>query len=215
MIILRMLARLTAFVVWALVAATMVFWGLRLLVRPQPAPSYAVAVGDAGALRGDLTRLLGATPATPGAAPAAAPELASRFKLLGVMASKQGDAGYALIAVDAKPARAYAVGAPLDGNLVLQSVSLRKAEIGPAQGAAALTLEVPALPAAATGTLPSAADGLKFGAAAAAPPPAIPPTLPGGAAPLPMALPPHAATEGVPAQPPAGPRSRPPANAAR
>ena len=94
-------------------------------------------------------------------------------------------------------------------------MSLRKAEIGPAQGAAALTLEVPALPAAATGTLPSAADGLKFGAAAAAPPPAIPPTLPGGAAPLPMALPPHAATEGVPAQPPAGPRSRPPANAAR
>ena len=103
-----------------------------------------------------------------GAAPAAAPELASRFKLLGVMASKQGDAGYALIAVDAKPARAYAVGAPLDGNLVLQSVSLRKAEIGPAQGSAALTLEVPALPTAATGTLPSAADGLKFGAAAAA-----------------------------------------------
>ena len=82
-----MLARLTAFVVWALVAATVVFWGLRLLVRPQPAPSYAVAVGDAGALRGDLTRLLGATPAAPGAGPAAAPELASRFKLLGVMAS--------------------------------------------------------------------------------------------------------------------------------
>lgn len=180
----RMLARLTAFVVWALVAATAVFWGLRLLVRPQPAPTYAVAVGDAGALRGDLTRLLGATPATPSAAAAAAPELASRFKLLGVMASKysQGD-GYALIAVDAKPARAYAVGAPLDGDLVLQSVSLRSAAIGPAQGSPALTLEVPVLPAAATGTLPPPTDGLKFGAAAAPPPPA------GGQAPLPMRLP--------------------------
>ena len=62
--------------------------------------------------------------------------------------------------------------------------------------------------------VPSAADGLKFGAAAAAPPPAIPPTLPGGAAPLPMALPPHAATEGAAPQP-VVPRSRPPANAAR
>ena len=43
-----MLARLTAFVVWALVAATAVFWGLRLLVRPQAAPAYAVAVGALG-----------------------------------------------------------------------------------------------------------------------------------------------------------------------
>jgi general secretion pathway protein C len=174
-----MLARLTAFVVWALVAATLVFWGLRLLVRPPAAPSYTTAVGDGGALRGDLTRLLGATPAATAAA-APAPELASRFKLLGVMASRQqqGD-GYALIAVDAKPARAYAVGAALDGELVLQSVGLRSAAIGPAQGATAVTLEVPALPAAATGTLPPPAAGLQYGAAAAP------------AAPLPMQIPPQ------------------------
>ena len=163
-----MLARLTAFLVWALVAATAVFWGLRLLVRPPAAPAHTVAVGDASALRGDLTRLLGATPAAPTAAAAPAPELASRFKLLGVMASQQSQGeGFALIAVDAKPARAYAVGAPLDGELVLKSVGLRSAAIGPAQGAAALTLEVPALPPAATGALPPLADGLQFGAAAA------------------------------------------------
>lgn len=216
-----MLARLTAFVVWALVAATAVFWGLRLLARPQSAPAFAVAVGDAGALRGDMTRLLGATAAAPSAAPAA-PELASRFKLLGVMASRQGDAGYALIAVDAKPARAYAVGTPLDGNLVLQSVSLRSAAIGPAQGGAALTLEVPPLPTAATGTLPPAGEGLKFGAAAA-PPPASPPVAPpaalsgappSGAAPLPMTLPPQPGTEAGAPQPGA-PRSRPPGGTAR
>lgn len=173
-----------AFVVWALVAATAVFWGLRLLVQPPAAPAHTVAVGDATALRGDLTRLLGATPAAPSAAAAPAPELASRFKLIGVMASKQiqGE-GFALIAVDAKPARAYAVGAALDGDLVLKSVGLRTAAIGPAQGAPALTLEVPPLPAAATGVLPPAADGLRFGAAAA-PPPAAPP-------PLPMQLPPQ------------------------
>lgn len=198
-----MLARLTAFVVWALVAATVVFWGLRLLVRPQAAPAYAVAVGDAGALRGDLSRLLGATPAAAGPATAPAPELASRFKLLGVMASKQSvGEGYALIAVDAKPARAYAVGMPLDGDLVLQSVSLRSAAIGPAKGAPSLTLEVPALPAAATGTLPPAADGLKFGAAASPPPP------PAAAAPLPMPLPPQ--TPGAIAAPPPADTGAPP-----
>lgn len=179
-----MLARLTAFLVWALVAATAVFWGLRLLVRPPAAPAHTVAVGDASALRGDLTRLLGATPSAPSAAAAPAPELASRFKLIGVMASKQTQGeGFALIAVDAKPARAYAVGAPLDGDLVLKSVGLRTAAIGPAQGAPALTLEVPALPAAATGALPPLGDGLKFGAAAA-PVPGVP-----APAPLPMPVP--------------------------
>ena len=92
-----MLARLTAFVVWALVAATAVFWGLRMLVRPQPAPAYAVAVGDAGgharrpgrAARRDGDLVRGATQAAP------APELASRFKLLGVMAGKQRDGSLA------------------------------------------------------------------------------------------------------------------------
>ncbi len=185
-----MLARLTAFVVWALVAATAVFWGLRLLVRPPAAPAHTVAVGDSSALRGDLTRLLGATPTAPSAAAAPAPELASRFKLIGVMASKQtqGD-GFALIAVDAKPARAYAVGAPLDGDLVLKSVGLRSAAIGPAQGAPALTLEVPALPAAATGSLPPVSDGLKFGAAATPAPLPMPlPTPSPGAAMPPTAV---------------------------
>lgn len=213
MIILRMLARLTAFVVWALVAASVVFWGLRLMVRAPGAPAHAVAVGDAGALRGDLARLLGATPSTPSATPAA-PELASRFKLLGVMASKQGESGYALIAVDAKPARAYAVGTPLDGNLVLQSVSLRSAAIGPAQGGAALTLEVPPLASAATGTLPPMPDGLKFGAAAGPPPTTQPQQPPQGAAPLPMALPAQSASEAA-SHPPMPPRGRLPAGIAR
>lgn len=207
-----MLARLTAFVVWALVAATAVFWGLRLLVRPPAAPAHTVAVGDASALRGDLTRLLGATPTAPSAA-AAAPELASRFKLIGVMASKQtqGD-GFALIAVDAKPARAYAVGAPLDGDLVLKSVGLRSASIGPVQGAPALTLEVPALPAAATGSLPPLADGLKFGAAATPAPLPMPlPTPSPGAV-----VPPHAVIPGQGAGSAPGPmRPRSPGAAAR
>src|SRR5580765_4844443 len=135
-----MLARLSAFVIWALVAATAVFWGLRLLVRAPAAPAHAVAVGDTVALRGDLTRLLGAAPVAPSAKPAA-PEGASRFRLLGIVAPIDAQAGgVALIAVDGKMPKAFAVGAPLDGDLVLKSVSLRTASIASGQGGPTITL---------------------------------------------------------------------------
>ena len=149
-----MLARLSAFVIWALVAATAVFWGLRLFVTAPSAPPSAVAVGDAAAVRVDLSRLLGAAPVAPVAVVA---EVSSRFRLLGIMAplgSVTGKPqGLALIAIDGKLARAYRVGAALDGELVLQSVSLRSATIGPAGGASTLKLDLPVLPTAATGTL--------------------------------------------------------------
>jgi len=188
-----MVARLSAFVIWALVAATAVFWGLRLLVRAPAAPSYAVAVGDAAAVRADLSRVLGSAPVATAAA-VAAPEVSSRFKLIGIMAPKGTQAtaapagnGVALIAVDGKPPRAFVVGSQLDGELVLQSVSLRTASIGPAQGAASVKLELPALPAAATGTLAPLSSGSPS-TGMPAPPPIVPqPVAPRpGLAPAPM-----------------------------
>ena len=174
-------ARLSAFVIWALVAATAVFWGLRLWTRSAEAPPYTVPVGDVAVARGDLSRLLGATPAAT-AAVAATPEAASRFRLIGIMAPKAAAAsaqpgqGVALIAVDGKPPKAFVVGSSLDANLVLQSVSLRTAAIGPAQGAAAVTLELPPLVAAATGSLPAPGVGApRNPAAPSAPVPASPP----------------------------------------
>ena len=156
----RMLARISALIVWALVAATAVFWGLRLFVRAADAPAHAVPVAEASALRGDLSRMLGAAPAL-AALTTAAPDAGSRFRLLGVMAPKAAAAGaspsthgVALIAVDGKPAKAYSVGARLDGEMVLQSVSLRTASIGRAQEASFMTLELPPLPPPSTGTLP-------------------------------------------------------------
>ena len=156
-----MLARLSAFVTWALVAATVVFWALRLLVQAAPAPSYVVAVGEGVVARGDLTRLLGAPVSVAAAGVAAVPEASSsRFKLLGVMAPRAGSPaseagrGVALMTIDGKMAKAYAVGAHVDADLVLQSVSLRSASIGPAQGAATYTLELARPAPAATGTLP-------------------------------------------------------------
>ena len=151
-----MLSRLSAFVVWALVAATVVFWGLRLSVRAPGAPPYAVAVGEGTALRGDLSRLLGTAPV---AVVAAAPEAASRFRLLGVVAPKDagagGTSGVALIAVDGKLPKAFRVGSNVDGDLVLQSVSLRSASIATSHNAPAVTLDLPPPVPAATGTLPT------------------------------------------------------------
>ena len=155
-----MLARFAAFIVWALVAASVVFWALRLFVRAPAAPPHSVAVIGAATAQGDLTRLLGAAPVAPAAAAALAPELASRFRLIGVMAPKGKPSalvtgqGVALISVDGKPARAFGIGTRLDRDLVLQSVSLRAASIGPAQGEASVKLELPPLPLPATGKLP-------------------------------------------------------------
>jgi len=188
----RMPARLSAFVIWTLVAASATFWGLRLLARSAPAPAHAVAVGDSSAARGDLTRLFGVPPVVPTAA-VATPQIASRFKLTGVMAPKKSDRyGIALISVDGKLPRAFNVGSRVDGDLVLQSVSLRTAAIGPVQGRAAVVLELPPLPPPATGTLP--------------PNPGVP--MPGAAAPVqaPTALP--VPPEAQPASPTAAPPPR-------
>jgi general secretion pathway protein C len=188
-----MLARLSALVIWGLVAATAVFWGLRVLVRAPAAPTYVVAVGDAAATRGDLTRLLGSSPAAPTAA-AAIPEAASRFRLLGIVAPKNASTGnspasngVALIAVDGKMPKAYAVGSRLDGDLVLQSVSLRTVSIAAGQGAPAIKLELPLPTAAATGSLPVGGMGGMPAAAPAVVPQYVPqPMLPQATPPSPV-----------------------------
>jgi len=168
-------ARLSAFVIWALVAASATFWGLRLLVRAPAAPVHAVSVAVAPVARGDLTRLLGALPVAATSA-VTAPELSTRFRLTGVMAPKPpGTHGVALIAVDGKQARAFNVGARVDGELVLQSVSLRSAAIGPVQGTPAVVLELPPLPPPATGTLTPTPGLAPPPATSVAVPPARPP----------------------------------------
>jgi general secretion pathway protein C len=158
-------ARLSAFVIWAFAASGLVFWGYRLSVRPLAMPAHTRTVSESAGARGDMSRMLGTSlaPANVAAAPVAAN---SRFRLLGVLAPPPGSVeqhparGVALIAVDGKPARAYKVGARLDNELVLQSISRRSASIGPAQGAASVVLELPPPLAPATGTLPKpAADG--------------------------------------------------------
>lgn len=214
-----MSVRVCAFVIWAMVAASAVFWGLRLFVRAADAPSHAVPVGGVVAVRGDLSRLLGAAPVATLAAPVASPEVTSRFRLVGVMAPRKSSKatpsgqGVALIAVDGKPPKAYAVGARLDTDLVLQTVSLRSASIGPAQGSPTVKLEIPPLPAPATGTLSTG-----IGAATVNPPtvPVAVPPVPNFAAPViavpqpppPSAMPQLPSAPADPSAPPSSPGSR-------
>lgn len=178
-----MTLRLLSFAVWALVSASAVFWASRLLAKPTPAPAHAVTAGQTlASASADLSRVLGVTRANQPAA--AAPEVAalsSRFKLVGVVAAKSApsQSGLALIAIDGKPPRPVGLGGVVDGELVLQAVNHRRAEIGPSGGDASVTLELPAVPEANRSVrLPSAPAPVQPAAPGAAPPPAPMPSVP-------------------------------------
>jgi general secretion pathway protein C len=190
----RMLSRTLTFVVWALVAASAVFWGMKLLARPLAVPANATVAARAPAVAGDLSGLFGVKPAP--AAPvvedaAPPPPESSRFQLLGVVAARHAARaqGVALIAVDGKLPRAYRVGAVVDGDLVLQSVQSRAVSIGRRGGVAEVSLELPSLPPPATG-VPGAAAVAPM-AQPGLPPPGMPGMPPGMPSPPQLAVQPQ------------------------
>ena len=115
-----------AFVVWGLLAACTVYWGLQALAHPVHVSAMAVA--ERPPAESDLSRLLGARPATA----VAVQRTDSRFTLLGVVAPKadgrDGEQGLALIAVDGTP-RTVRVGAVVDGEWRLRAVERRAVRI--------------------------------------------------------------------------------------
>lgn len=143
--------------IWAAVLATAAYWGLRLFTRATPVPDNAMVVIAAAPSGASLARLLGTPPPQPVAE--AAPVVAdSRFRLLGVVAPRAGQAsGLALISVDGKPARAVAVGREIEPGLRLLTVGHRQAELGVARGTPGITLALPPLAEAARGRLGDAA----------------------------------------------------------
>jgi general secretion pathway protein C len=185
----RMVSRIAAFVIWAAVAASAVFWAMRLWVKPVAVPTHATLVSSASSFNGDLTRLFGpdAAPAESAAAPDVPPPQAdARFKLIGVVAPRSTAAraeGLALIATDGKPPRAYRVGTVVDGEMVLQAVHARGAALGLRGQSAQVALELPLLPPPTTGV----------------------PMAGGGAPPAPRAMPTPLPRPGPPALPQAQP----------
>ncbi len=161
---------------WALAAVSAVFWGLRLFVAAPQVPPHARTAELTPAARGDLTRLFGVDAPPPAAE--AAPEVTAdaRFQLIGVLSPRSTQAareGVALIVVDGKPAKAFRVGAVVDGMQVLKSVHARGAMLGTRDGPAVVALNLAPPAPASTGTLPPAG-----GAAPILPPPPLPTPMP-------------------------------------
>ena len=152
----RMSSRWTGFFIWALVAASTAFWGIKIFAATRPVPAGAQAP-QAVAANGPMDRLFGAVVVATVAPPPQHPE-SERFQLVGVIAPPGGTAqgGFAIIALDGQPARTWRVGATVDGNTSLLAVSKRGAEFGPPGGPTAFTLQLPEPAAAETGTLTAA-----------------------------------------------------------
>ena len=153
----RMSSRWTGFFIWALVAASTAFWGIKIFAAPRPVPSGAQAP-QAIAANGPMERLFGAVVVATVAAPPQHPE-SERFQLVGVIAAP-GAAdtrdGVAIVSIDGQPAKPWHIGATLDGNTTLLAVAKRTADFGPQGGPTAFSLQLPEPAAAETGTLPVA-----------------------------------------------------------
>ena len=130
------------FALWAVVAASAVYWGLKFTSASGPPGGAPLVRAPAPADPAAVARLLGSNPSAAAAAPVAS--LASRFSLMGVVADRSHQ-GAALIAVDGRPAKPFRVGAAVDESLVLQSVDTRRAVLAAStDGPAVVTLELPA-----------------------------------------------------------------------
>ena len=135
--------RIVTFAVSALAAASVGYWGVKgwgpaVTGAPTVALTAAPPLGPQAIARA----LGGGRAAKPAATGAGAPAAISRYALLGVVAID--GRGAALISVDGQAAKPVRVGNPVDGGLVLQSVSARRAVLASSPDAPAeITLELP------------------------------------------------------------------------
>jgi general secretion pathway protein C len=136
--------RTATFLLAALAAASAAYWVLKWRATTPPNPGAAIAYSAPTATDPRaLARLLG------GGQTALAATLtvsaASHFKLMGVVVDAAKN-GYALIAIDGRPARPYRVGARLNDDLVLHSVAARSAALAASvEAPVSVTLDLPKL----------------------------------------------------------------------
>lgn len=136
--------RAVTFFLAALVALSASYWVLKSM-QGHSVSATAAAV-NASPDPQVLARVLGGgQTARPVASGEASSSARAPYVLVGVLADR-AQGGAALISVDGKPAKPFGVGATVDGDLVLQSVSGRSAVLaGRSQGAVPITLDMPAL----------------------------------------------------------------------
>ncbi|MCY7369933.1 MAG: general secretion pathway protein C [Polaromonas sp.] len=128
--------------VWALAAASCVYWGLKISSgsgMPSALPVAAPAPPGVDPLL--VSRLLGAVEQGPQSQPVAA----SRFSLIGVLGGTAGG-GAALIAIDGKPAQPFRAGSQIEEGVFLKSASARQVTLAATPGGpATVTLSMPPL----------------------------------------------------------------------
>ena len=136
--------RIVTFAVSALAAASVGYWGVKGWGRPVTAapPAVAQAAAPPGGSQAVARALGGGRAAKPVTAGGEAPPAISRYALLGIVASR--GRGAALISVDGQAAKPVRVGNAIEGGLVLQSVTARRAVLSSSLDAPAeITLELP------------------------------------------------------------------------
>ena len=146
-----------ALLIWAAVAASLVAWGARWLQPSSPTPAQAQVATDRALPPADWSRPLGAAPSGAGGTTAGGPQgaVAQRpLTLVGVIAAARQ--GVALIAAGADSARAYRLGAVVEGQWTLRSIEPRAVTLVAREGGASRRLELPPLPTASVATSPTA-----------------------------------------------------------
>ena len=137
--------RLFTFLLAALAAGSMAYWMLKWSASAPASPAASVVFAPPPPTDPlAVARLLGGGQTSATAAPLES-LASSRFKLTGVV-TDPAHGGYALIAIDGKPAKPYRVGAAVNEALMLHSVAPRSATLAASRDApAAFTLELPKL----------------------------------------------------------------------
>jgi len=162
-----MASRLLTFAVWALVAASALFWGLKLFVHASGLPASAQMAGRALPLVGALDKVLGTVVVAASDEESPADTGSGQYRLLGVVAPRGAAAstqGVALIAIGEQPAKAWRTGAVIEGDTVLLSVGKRSAQLGPRGGPVTTELTLPEPSVASNSNLPPiAAPGYRPG----------------------------------------------------
>jgi len=137
---------------------------------PEEPAGYIAAI-DSGA-RNSNRQVASGEAAPPLASLPPANAASSRYQLQGVAAGELADgSGVALIAIDGGAARAYRVGAAVDGHFVLLGVSPGGAILGPPNGPPVIVLDV-AIGAPASGPTTQPGQNTSLSATAAEVPPA-------------------------------------------
>lgn len=137
--------KLTTLLLWATAAAVVVFWVLRFAGSASERLPAIAAAQPVQANAQAMAKALGAV-----AVPvAAATPVASRYSLLGVLAGNQSGAGAAVIAVEGKGGKAIRVGEAVEEGVILQSLGVREARLGPLNGPVSTVLQLPRPPIAA------------------------------------------------------------------